>query len=206
VWRARGQACYRVIVRKANLYSYVVEHDTGHAPNPYFGVCTLCRCKFRDGPRKPKNIVELAEKGDWIVGTGGANGLKSAGHGHLVYAMRVDQKLSREEYFKAPRFRRKMPSMTGTFAQTRGDNLPPAGEFEKRDQYALISRHFYYFGANAISLPAKFSQLEKKGPGFKRRFDPAFISSLIGWLETNHKPGKHGEPCLSIPERRRSCR
>jgi hypothetical protein len=120
--------------------------------------------------------------------------------------MRVDEKLTREEYYKDARFRRKRPLATGAYVQTRGDNLAPAGAFEKRDQYALISRHFYYFGANAISLPAKFAQLEKKGPGFKRRFDPVFIRSFIEWLETNHKSGKHGEPCRSVVERRRSCR
>ena len=53
------------------LYSYVVEHDTGYAPNPDSGVCSLCRCKFRESPVSRRNIVELAKKGDWIVGTGG---------------------------------------------------------------------------------------------------------------------------------------
>ena len=76
------------------LFSYVVDHDAGYGPNPYFGLCTLCRCKFRKFPERPKNIVELAEKGDWVVGTGGANPQKSAGHGKLVYAMQVEQKLT----------------------------------------------------------------------------------------------------------------
>jgi hypothetical protein len=88
-------------------YSYVVEHDTGRAPNPYFGVCTLCRCKFRKSLGKPRNIVELAKVDDWIVGTGGTNPRKSAGHGKLVYAMRVDEKLTREEYYADPRFAEK---------------------------------------------------------------------------------------------------
>jgi Nucleotide modification associated domain 2 len=54
------------------VFSYVVQHDTGYAPNPYFGVCTLCRCKFRRSRTNSKNIVELADVGDWILGTGGA--------------------------------------------------------------------------------------------------------------------------------------
>jgi len=36
-------------VRQRKLYSYVVEHDNGHAPNPYFYVCTffvLPRCSL----------------------------------------------------------------------------------------------------------------------------------------------------------------
>jgi Nucleotide modification associated domain 2 len=124
------------------LYSYVVEHDNGHAPNPYFGVCTLCRCKF-EGRR---NIVPLAKEGDWVIGTGGAS-KRSAGHGKLVYAMRVDEKLTRWEYFTDRRFKQKKPVKTGTYEQTRGDNVSPHGDFEKHEQFALLSRHFYYWPA-----------------------------------------------------------
>ncbi|MDP2998203.1 MAG: hypothetical protein Q8N47_12005 [Bryobacterales bacterium] len=133
------------------LYSYVVDHDTGLAPNPHFGVCTLCRCKYRKCPTKPRNIVELAEVGDWVEGTGGADKKKSAGHGKLVYAMRVDKKLTREEYYTCPRFK------------AREDNEPPKGDSERHGQFVLISRHFYYFGAKAITIP--FRKLEKSGLG-----------------------------------------
>lgn len=70
------------------LFSYVVDHDNGFAPNPYYGVCTLAHCKF--GRKGYKNAVELAKVGDWVVGTGG-KGKKSAGHGKLIYAMRKDR-------------------------------------------------------------------------------------------------------------------
>jgi hypothetical protein len=193
-------------VRQTRLYSYVVERDTGHAPNPYFGVCTLCRCKFRASPTKPRNIVELAEKGDWIVGTGGANARRSAGNGNLLYAMRVDEKLSREEYFSDRRFVKKKPLASGTFAMTRGDNVCPTYDFEKFHQFALISRHFYYFGANAIRIPERFSNLEKKGPGFKCRFDSSYVDSFISWLDANWKAGKHAEPCQSKPVGLRRCK
>ena len=173
------------------IYSYVVEHDNGYAPNPYFGFCTLCRCKF-DECRRKKNIVELAKKGDWVIGTGGANLRKSAGHGKLVYAMRVDEKLPREQYFC--RFAQKKPLKTGTYEETRGDNEPPRDDFEKRQQFALVSWHFYYFGARAICIPREFD-LEKKGPGYRSQFDPADICRFLGWLQTNYTPGKHGDPC-----------
>ena len=178
------------------LYSYVVDHDEGHAPNPYFGFCTLCRCKFRAPRGKPRNVVELAEKGDWIVGTGGADLRKSTGHGTLVYAMRVDEKLSREQYYSDHRFAKKKPK-NGTFAQTRGDNIAPVNPFEKHEQFALVSRHFYYFGAKAERLPPQFLFLEKTGPGCKRRFDSADIHRFVEWLTKTHPPGKHGEPCTS---------
>lgn len=69
------------------LFACVVDHDLGFAPNPFGGICTLAKCKFGG---KKRNIIELAEVGDWIAGTGAADIRKSAGHGKLIYAMRVD--------------------------------------------------------------------------------------------------------------------
>ena len=121
-----------------NVYSYVVEHDTGKAPNPYFGCCTLCRCKFRKCATSRKNIVEKAEKGDWVIGIGGANLRKSAGHGKLVYAMQVDEKLTREGYYNKLKFKKKKPGK-GTDEQKQGDNEEPHGDFEKYEQFVLVS-------------------------------------------------------------------
>lgn len=102
------------------IFSYVVEHDYGHAPNPFWGACTLAMCKFGKGGRK--NIIELARTGDWIVGTGGANLKKSAGHGTLIYAMKVEEKLTLQQYHFDKRFRRKRPRQDGTYDQSQGDN------------------------------------------------------------------------------------
>jgi hypothetical protein len=44
------------------LYSYVVAHDFGFAPNPFDGLCTLATCK--------PDIRKKAAVGDYIVGTG----------------------------------------------------------------------------------------------------------------------------------------
>ena len=177
------------------LYSYVVEHDTGYAPNPYFGFCTLCRCKFKGR----KNVVELAKEDDWVIGTGGA-GEQSAGHGRLVYAMRVDEKLPREKYFSDSRFAKKKPvkKSTSAYETTRGDNEPPLNAFERHEQFALISRHFYYFGANAIDIPKRFGHLEHKGRGFHNHFDQKEIRRFVEWLEKKWKPGVHGEPCQLV--------
>lgn len=43
----------------ASLFSYVVDHDLGFAPNPEGDYCTLVDCKF-GGRAGHKNIVELA--------------------------------------------------------------------------------------------------------------------------------------------------
>jgi Nucleotide modification associated domain 2 len=172
---------------RPTLYSYVVDHDTGYAPNPYFGLCTLCRCKFRKFPNGRKDIVELAEEGDWVIGTGGAS-KRSAGHGKLVSAMHVDKKHTRWEYFTDRRSETKKPLQTGTYEQTRGDNECPCTDFEKHEQFVLVSWHFYYFGANALVIPARFN-LAKKGPGFRSHFDPADICQFLKWLENSRALG-----------------
>jgi hypothetical protein len=162
------------------LYSYVVDHDTGFAPNPDGGLCTLCLCKFRKHREGKRNIVEMAKEGDWVIGTGGVS-KQSAGHGKLIYAMRVDEKRTREEYYR--RFRR-----------TRVDSHRLRDDFEKGEQFALISRHFYYFGSKAIDIPETF-KLEKKGPGYRRDFGPEAIRRIVEWLEKTYQSGKRGEPC-----------
>ena len=167
------------------IYSYVVEHDNGHAPNPFFDFCTLCRCKYRSSPGGRRNIVELAEEGDWVIGTGGSS-KRSAGHGKLIYAMLVSEKVPRAEYLRDIRFARKKPVENGTYEQSRGDNEPPENEFEMEEQFALISEHFYYFGGSAISIPTKFKHFEKKGPGFRKDLGEEEIDQFLEWAERLH--------------------
>ena len=164
------------------LFSYVVDHDYGVAPNPFGGFCTLAKCKYSKSGRR--NIVELAEEGDWVVGTGGSDTKKSAGHGKLIYAMRVDEKLPLAAYFHDKRFR----------------GRPDNGEANRLDRFALVSQHFFYFGRNAISIDKipkghLIHPIEKKGPGFRSDFSQQFIDDFMKWLESNYRVGIHGLPC-----------
>ena len=177
------------------LFSYVVDHDNGFAPNPYYGVCTLAHCKF--GVNGKKNVVELAQKGDWVVGTGG-RGKRSVGHGKLIYAMRVDEKLTLKKYYYDVRFQKKKRRKNGSYRQGQGDNLNKAKHL--RGRYVIISRRYFYFGRNAIKIPIRFREhpihpLEKKGPGFRSRFNEKFVTSVVGWLNTSYRTGILGNPC-----------
>ena len=42
----------------ARIHSYVVRYDSGFAPNPFYGYCTLATCK--------PNIRRSADIGDWV--------------------------------------------------------------------------------------------------------------------------------------------
>lgn len=167
------------------LYSYVVDHDLGFAPNPFGGFCTLAKCKY--GSAKKRNIVELAEEGDWIAGTGGADQKKSAGHGKLVYAMRVDEVVPLDDYCEAHQ----------------GDRVDAEPEDDGADRFALLSHHFFYFGRNAIDIteiPHTYLNhpFEKTGPSHRCDFSGEFIEAFAKWLKNNFKVGVHGPPCLPL--------
>ena len=80
------------------LYSYVVASDTGLAPNPFHSFCTLALCK--------PQVRKAAEVGDWVIGTGSK---RNGRDGFLVYAMRVTEILTFNEYWRDARFLAKRP-------------------------------------------------------------------------------------------------
>lgn len=95
-----------------SLFSYIIEHDLGFAPNPFHGACTLACCKPR--------IRKKAAVGDYILGTGA---VKPNLRGHICYWMRVDEILTFDQYWADYRFRRKKPVMSGTTFLRYGDNI-----------------------------------------------------------------------------------
>jgi len=164
------------------LYSYVVDHDYGLSPNPADGFCTLVHCKYNKSGKR-RNIVEMAKIGDWVLGTGGQNSA-SAGNGKIVYIMRVDETPSFLDFLKDSRF----------FGRADQCNLGGG------NTAALISKHFYYFGCNAVDIPPQFRNptIEKKGPGYRADLPPQQVEQLISWFQKNKNIGVYGEPCTPI--------
>lgn len=171
---------------KLKLYSYVVDHDYGFAPNPSDGFCTLVHCMFnKNGILGRKNLVESVSEGDWILGTGGKN-RESSGHGSIRYLMRVDEKQPFEEFLNDARFINRVDQCD------RGEG----------NTLALISKHFYYFGRNALfiaKLPdsIKSLPLEKSGQRYRSDLPPDKVQLLISWFEQNYEMGIHGQSSTS---------
>lgn len=183
------------------LYSYVLVADTGFAPNPHWGYATLATCK-------PK-IRKSAQPGDWVIGTGSVAGV---GAGRLVHAMLVDEVVPLDVYGTRPEYAAKQPDPRGDYRKRAGDNIYVkdvdgtwrqresfhSAEHVKRDvsgENCLIAREFYYFGANAVVLPADLRALANDGhPGHRCRFEPEVIEAFVTWLHANYQPGVHGKP------------
>ncbi len=84
------------------LFAYKQKYDTGFAPNPFHGVCTLATCK--------RYIRKHKQVGDWIAGftSNELNGDK-VGQERLIFLMQVAEKLPFEKYYTDPRFAKKIP-------------------------------------------------------------------------------------------------
>jgi hypothetical protein len=208
------------------LYSYVCRYDSGAAPNPFFGVCTLVLCK--------PTIRRTATVGDWIVGTGStANRHRGDLRGRLIYVMRVSQKMTMQDYDAWTRREcvGKSPDPRASdYARRVGDSLydfsqqPPRlrpgvhGEKDRerdlRGGFALLSNRFLYFGANAPRLPDHLQHIVLPGQGHRRIMEASTSGRFIAWLETlgvgwnqlhgpPADPLRHGDSC--DPSASQSC-
>lgn len=102
--------------RVSMLFSYIVATDSGFAPNPFFGLCTLACCK--PGIRRAigdrllhtwgaADIQELRRSDPgyvrsqniWVVGLAGAS-LRDRPRRSVVYAMQVTDVLDFESYYE----------------------------------------------------------------------------------------------------------
>lgn len=153
------------------LYSYIVTHDTGFSPNPFFGHCTLACCK--------PDIRRKAKVGDWVVGL-----TPKADGNRVVFFMQIDDVKGFDRYWNDRKFDRKKPRCDAGIPRKCGDNAyepkPSArggyrqlpcmhsdGRHEnekkkKRDlsgKQVLISRTFAYFGSRSRGLPPELSSL-----------------------------------------------
>lgn len=194
------------------LYSYVIARDYGFAPNPFFGVCTLATCK-------PK-IRKAAKVGDWILGTGSsAYGLR----GTVVFAMKVAEVLTYNQYWADARFISKRPNLTGSFKQAFGDNIyhqhPRTGRWlqvnshhsfengkanpaniknDTQSPNVLIGTDFIYWGASGPKIPSRFRK-SRAGDicahrGHKCNFPDRMINAFIAWLRSRGAAGYAGKP------------
>jgi hypothetical protein len=196
------------------VYSYLIEHDLGLAPNPFGRYCTLAVCK--PDIRKSKVLAI----GDWIIGTGSkaieeATGKKLVGK--LIYAMEITEKISLEDYWEDFRFQYKKPIMNGTLVTMFGDNFYHKdengnwiqedsshckqdgtchSEHLKKDiggKNVLISENFYYFGDSASKIPNELIDCCHVTQGQKKVHPPLAVD-LINWIKTNFKTGINGDP------------
>jgi hypothetical protein len=197
------------------IYSYVVRYDSGFAPNPFYGYCTLATCK--------PEIRRRAEVGDWVIGSA-SNDRSVRRGGHLVHAMRVTETMTFDDYAADPRFEAKKPFRMGSRKQSCGDNIyfrsTPDGNWSQRDSFhsradgqvnphhvardtgvnrVLISSDFIYFGGTGPAFPGDLQDRDgrplcKSGIGRSCFDDPELVRGLERWVRGFGISGYQGPP------------
>lgn len=201
--------------KKMKICRYVMTNDSGLAPNPYHGWCTLALCT-------PNHKNAKLSPGDWIVGH---SDIKDGNK--LIYAMRVEKVLNFNQYFNDPDFQNKKPKLLGEREEQCGDNFyySENGQWRRLTSWnhndsehfikdvgsdlkgrpVFVSQDFYYFGDRREPFPDEFKALIKDRHGITYK-DPKhlpkhfkdsehFYSSFVEWLRTNSKEkGQIGKP------------
>ena len=185
---------------------YVVDRDFGFAPNPFHGCCTLATCMPR--------IRAKAQDNDWVVGMGGA---RLHATGRCVYAMRVTESLSFDEYWANEVYFDKRPVRNGSSVMMVGDNIyhrrqanepwqqldshhsKPDGSPNplnvKKDtsvNRVLVSRDYFYFGKAApVIAPELLAALGFRNAIGHRVFKDPHCSAFLQWLFTDCRAARN---------------
>lgn len=198
-----------------SVFSYVVRYDSGFAPNPFYGVCTLATCK--------PDIRAAAKIGDWVVGSG-SNDRSVRRGGYLVHAMKITEVLAFDAYATDPRFVSKQPYRFGSRKQSCGDNIyfrtDLASPWQQRDSFhtrpdgsvnpdhvnrdtgvdrVLVSHDFVYFGGLGPAFPDDLLASDgrpicKSGIGRSRFDDEETAQTLEQWVRSLNVTGFQGAP------------
>jgi len=168
-------------------------HDNGAAPNPFGGTCTLAICK--------PVIRRTAKVEDWVVGTGSAHfGFENK----VIYAMKITETLTMREYDKRcnQNLKIKIPDFRNakSYRDRVGDCIydfstdPPVMRMgvhnegnRQRDLdglNVLLSKHFYYFGENALELPEYLRNIIRKGQGHRSTSNAQYFELFVTWIES----------------------
>lgn len=192
------------------IFSYKMDHDFGLAPNPFWGVMTLAVCK---GAIRRNSSLHI---GDWVIGSGS----ESIKHiDQLIFAMKVEKRITFDEYWDDPKYECKRPVINGSLLQMYGDNFyhtlkngtivqePSAhskegfleNEYHKtRDaingKFVLLSKTFYYFGDWAIDVPERFRPVFSHSRNYEYIRHRQLNENFVNWLTGSYQPGIYGDP------------
>lgn len=163
-------------------------------------------------------IRRVASRGDWLIGMGGRD-LKATGH--CIFAMRVTDDMTFNEYWNSDRFRTKRPRRNGSRKTMVGDNVyrtdasgkwlqensvhsQPSGEqdwpntnHDTQTDRVLISEEFFYFGNKAPAMPPELLGAigYKNGRGH-RVFTITQCQQLLKWIkeQARERPNNLPDP------------
>ena len=183
------------------IYSYVVAHDTGAAPNVEGGYCTLAICK--------PVIRRGANPGDWVVGL-----WPVPNRYRVTFFLQIADAIPIGDYWNDDRFQHKKPGRSKTpdniyrhtldgpvWVPNRIHPISSAAH-DLGGRRVLFGDRFWYFGANPVELPAAYKDLDLPNPRRGHRvqtWSDAKLGSFVEWLRS-HGNGVCGDSRDHIPD------
>jgi Nucleotide modification associated domain 2 len=198
----------------AKIYSYILKHDSGAAPNPFWKICTLTICK--------PAIRRKAQIGDWIIGTGAKSVKCKDGRcldlsGRAIYAMKVTDKKTLHEYniYCKKSLPNKIP--TGRTTDWRihvgdciydysSDKVPKIRKGVHNEanmkndlsgKFALLSKDFYYFGREPKPLPPCLRNIIKRFQGHRVIEQQSQVILFEKWIRKFTRNKIYADPQMS---------
>ncbi len=152
-----------------------------------------------------------------MVGTGSKTRQRD---GHLVYAMRVSEAVSFNDYWNDPRFNNKRPNLHASKMRAFGDNIYQwdeiSGSWLQADSHhslhdgalnihnvrrdtsvnrVLVSDDFVYFGGQGQKIPTfGGTNIVHAGIGHRNSFSGGTIVQFVEWLRSLQEGGYSGAP------------
>ena len=171
-------------------------NDSGCAPNPYYGFCSLALCK---------NLIRKHAKiNDYVIGFGS----KTLGSfKKIIFIMKVTNKLSYDDYNKLCIQNNKHKINYGdciyykvgnTFKQRK--NIYHNNEciiHDIKSPYVLISNDYLYFGKKSIDIPDKLTNIIPFSRGHKSKSIEYLEDDFSNWynlLKVRYNKQILGEP------------
>ncbi len=167
------------------------------------------------------DIRRAANVGDWVIGTGSKNSRLKDGEVYdlsdsVVYAMRVTKKLTLADYnkFCLQRLPRKIPKWfnrdfrlrTGDCIYDYSEGIVPTlrksvhnldnMEKDLRGQFALLSKHFYYFGDEPRPLPQELKHIIRRGQKHLVFGDSRIVNAFEKWISQFKMSKLYADPQL----------
>jgi Nucleotide modification associated domain 2 len=173
-----------------NIWTYVITHDSGSAPNFERPATTLAICKPR--------IREHAKEGDAVLAFNGAPLNRREPHS-VRWAGVVSEVMPLADYWRSPRFKRKKPGFSrrpdniyqpaddGELKQVRNCSHPP--KEAKKDiggKNVIVLRPSWHFGTVVAVLPTHFGlrmTAARRGQ-HKKQLSGVAWRALQHWLNT----------------------
>lgn len=160
----------------------------------------------------------MLRRGDYVVGLGS----RSLGN-RLVYAMRVSETITFDEYWRDRRFRAKRPNMVAGGEKALGDNIyrwdAVEGDWHQERSHhsnddgtqdwsltrddtgtdkVFIGEDFIYWGGDGPPLPGNLTDLIV-GRGHRCNFRPEVLKAFVKWFNSRRNRGMVGMPTNDLP-------